>query len=484
MKSKYIKGISIEQKYKTANKVLSAVGLFVLVIAVGVFVVYNPAFIRHNFVVIITFFINITLFISQLIASTSERSFSFRAMFWIFNLFFFGLAPFYQYVSGSSVWGIKSSDNDFLISNVYILFWSALYICGYKLHFNNQKNKMKIRKPSLILDKEAPQYEYQIRRNALNVMLLFSVLIVFYYLTVVGAENMFLRSTSGNEVIADSTPLKLLELHVLKNTVVFTTALHIADAKQRKFVSAQLIIAIACLLICCFPTSLSRYNMAAIYTGIMIISFNKTRKGRWFMVRFVLALVVIFPAIDIFRNLDTLREATDFGATIRKEIKGIYTTGDYDTYSMFINVRRYVNFFGHSFGNQLLGALLFFVPRSFWASKAVGTGHTVFLALHPEFTNVSAPLISEGYMDFGVVGIVVYGILTGAITQLLDKRYWTSSSPLSKERIIYPFLIFQFFFLLRGDMMSGGAYLIAKYVMGTLIYLAVVKKTPKVNKLK
>ena len=69
-------------------------------------------------------------------------------------------------------------------------------------------------------------------------MLLFSVLIVFYYLTVVGAENMFLRATSGNEVIADSTPLKLLELHVLKNTVVFTTALHIADAKQRKFVSA------------------------------------------------------------------------------------------------------------------------------------------------------------------------------------------------------------------------------------------------------
>ena len=69
-------------------------------------------------------------------------------------------------------------------------------------------------------------------------------------------------------------------------------------------------------------------------------------------------------------------------------------------------------------------------------------------------------------------------MVTGAITSWADKKYWTMNDRLSKERIVYPFLIIQFFFLLRGDMMSGGAYLIARMVMGLAIYYFVVKKVP------
>ena len=121
---------------------------------------------------------------------------------------------------------------------------------------------------------------------------------------------------------------------------------------------------------------------------------------------------------------------------------------------------------------------MFFVPRAIWAAKPLGTGSTVFIALHPEFTNVSAPLLAEGFMDFGVFGVVVYAVVAGAITAWADKKYWESNNPLSKERVVYPFLMFQFFFLLRGDLMSGGAYLMARLVMGLAIYYFVVKKVP------
>lgn len=473
MKSKYLKGISVVQKYATANKVLSAVGLFMLVVAVGVFVVYNPAFERHNIFVILTFFVNIALFVVQLLVSSTEHSFGFKVMFWVFNLFFFGLAPFYQYVSGSSIWGFKPTDTQFLVNNVYILLWSILYIIGYTIHFSKKKKK----KVAFTKLSEKRTYKYVVNDTALNVMLVLSVIVVAYYLAFVGFDNMFIRGTSRNKAI-EATMLVLLEEHVLKNITVFTFVIHVAKAKEKKFVNFQLLIATACLLITNFPTGLSRYAMAAVYAGIMIILIDKTHKGRWFITVFILALVVVFPALDVYRNTITLEQATNFWETVKKEIEQVYTSGDYDAYVMFINVRRYVDFFDFSYGKQLLGALLFFFPRSIWTTKPYGTGQTVFTAFHPEFTNVAAPLVSEGYINFGIFGVVIFALVAGAITSWADKKYWTTNDRLSKERIVYPFLIIQFFFLLRGDMMSGGAYLIARMVMGLAIYYFTVKKVP------
>lgn len=477
MKSKYIKVIGMEKKTATANKVMSAVGLFVLVVAVGVFVVYNPAFERHNIFVVLTFFINIVLFVTQLLASTNNHSFGFKVIFWTFNLFFFGLAPFYQYVSNSYIWGYRASDREYVINNVYILFWSIVYIIGTKIKFGKRK-QAKTKYKKLI---ENVEYDYVIRRNCLNVMLILSVLVVAYYMIFVGYENMFFRNTSVNKALKEIKPLLLLEDHIFKNITLFTFVLHIVRAKQQKILSIQLLISAISFLITNFPTGITRFAMAAIYAGLIIIVIDNTRKGRWFITVFILALVVVFPAIDIFRSENLFESVTDFGATIKQQIEGVYTTGDYDSYSMFINVRRYIKFFDFSYGRQLLGAALFFVPRAIWSSKPSGTGSTVFLALHPEFTNVSAPLIAEGYVDFGIIGVVVYALINGVVNAWADRKYWTSENPLSKERIVYPFLIIQFFFLLRGDLMSGGAYFVGRMVMGLAIYYFVVKKVP-INK--
>ena len=395
-------------------------------------------------------------------------------MFWTFNLFFFGLAPFYQYVSGSAIWGYKPTDREFVISNVYILTWVICFILGGKIYFNKKNAKKRIAFTKSI---DEAEYTYIIRKNSLNILLVAAVVVVGYYAVFVGIENMFIRNSSSNKAI-ELTSMRLLEEHVLKNIVVFNFVLHALEGKQKHIITPQLVIATACLLICCFPTALARYSMAAVYASIMIILFDKTRNGRWFITVFILALVVVFPAINVFRSVNSLESATNFWATIKENIESVYTGGDYDSYAMFINVRRYKNFFGYSYGNQLLGALLFFFPRSIWTTKPMGTGSTVFLALHPEFTNVSAPLIAEGYIDFGIIGVAIYALVAGAITSWADKKYWASDNPLSKERVVFPFLMFQFFFVLRGDLMSGGAYLIARMVMGLLTYYFVVKKVP------
>ena len=87
--------------------------------------------------------------------------------------------------------------------------------------------------------------------------------------------------------------------------------------------------------------------------------------------------------------------------------------------------KKYVEEFGISWGNQLLGAILFFVPRSIWPSKPLGTGHTAIVALDQHyFSNVSAPLIAEGYVNFGIVGVVLFALAAGWIFRKLDSAFW------------------------------------------------------------
>ena len=63
---------------------------------------------------------------------------------------------------------------------------------------------------------------------------------------------------------------------------------------------------------------------------------------------------------------------------------------------------------GMQWGRQLLGALLFFVPSAVWSGKPLASG--IFIANYlianysMWFTNLSAPLIAEGYLDFGPGG--------------------------------------------------------------------------------
>ena len=64
-----------------------------------------------------------------------------------------------------------------------------------------------------------------------------------------------------------------------------------------------------------------------------------------------------------------------------------------------------------TWGYQLLGALFFFVPRAIWATKPIGSG--AMLASHQPraFTNIAMPYWGEGYMNFGILGVVIFTII-------------------------------------------------------------------------
>lgn len=440
--------------------------LFFLVL-VGYLILGSSIHVQSNTAVILTFSVNIAFFLIQLVREVKAHPYSFGFMFWLFSLFFFGFAPLLQHLTNTYSWNLQPMTGEVVQTNLYVLLWSLVFWLG---------RKGKIRFLLFSRRLRDVQYAYAIKKRALNALLLVAVLISVYYFVEVGFTNLFIRSTNRNADL--NTMMGLLTEHVFRSTMLMSAAFFIIWMKQHRRISGKAVLVITLFLIICFPTGLARNTMAAYYAGLMIITFDKTARGRWFTVTIIIGLVLVFPAITIFRYAGAL-EGGGWGAIMEGSVRGTYLGGDYDTHQMFISVQRYVNQFGFSLGQQLFGALLFFVPRSIWPAKPIGTGHTVMQGLNQYyFTNVSAPLVSEAFINFGILGIILFGFILGMVTKHVDNRYWASTNRLQRIRIIYPFSMFQFFFLLRGDMMSAGAYLTALYVVGSVIYrFAVARRT-------
>nr|WP_042245219.1 O-antigen polysaccharide polymerase Wzy [Nonlabens ulvanivorans] len=137
-------------------------------------------------------------------------------------------------------------------------------------------------------------------------------------------------------------------------------------------------------------------------------------------------------------------------------------------YDAFINigvVMEHVEFDGLSYGYQLLSALLFFVPRSLWVAKPDASGLIVgnHVIDHYDFyfANLSNPYIAEGYMNFGIIGIIFMAIVLAlSIVYFLT---WLNSSNLFKKSIAFYFAM-HLLFLLRGDFTNGFAYFIGTFI--------------------
>ncbi len=446
------------------------IGISVLLALIGFFIVVGkPQNAEISVAVMLLFYVNITVSFIQLVKAIKDYPYSFRMMFWLFSLFFFGYAALVRYKAGVYSWNLVPENNEILIANLYVLLWFVSFWCGTKW-------KKEIHLPAKLKKQE----EREFSENRLILLDIAAIAAAAYLVYRIGIKNLFFRST--NTANWGSTMKSLLMTHGMKNLILFAAALSVLYVKVNKKCRIIYILTGLAFFIACFPTGLSRYMMAAFYVGLMILAVNKTGKGRWFAYVLVFGLVLAFPAVEIFRYDFRFHDGNVWNIII-SSIKNTYLQGHYDAHQMIISIHRYVEVFGLSYGKQLLGAVLFFAPRSIWPSKPVGTGSTVITALNQySFTNVSAPLVGEAFVNFGLVGIVFVGFILGYVIKRVDDSYWAENNLLSRTRIIYPFSMLYFFFVLRGDLMSSFAYFCANFVIGSFIYAFVfVRKNGESN---
>ena len=208
------------------------------------------------------------------------------------------------------------------------------------------------------------------------------------------------------------------------------------------------------------PISNSRYWILAVLFGL-IMPLIGTRKTffNFAIIGGVVAAIFLFPLSDITRRAAGTRTLLQSDSVWR-----MISTKDYDQFSMLANTLGFTRDEGFTWGNQLLGALLFWVPRVAWPTKPLDSGVEVGLWMNSSNVNLSSPLWAEAWINFGITGVILTFAVLGFLSRRLDSGF--GAGALSAGSVGYLGVsIFSgyMFILLRGSLLQS---------MGRLMILA------------
>ncbi|QIN77693.1 hypothetical protein GBA65_03270 [Rubrobacter marinus] len=414
------------------------------------------------------------LAIVMIAAEASLAPFSLHLVHWVFVYVFFFAAPLAQYKMGTFPWEeLFSFETDRLVlTNLAVLLWSVAWIAARVSQF------------ALLRHRPVPLGP---RVSALGVWIcaglaLFSAA---YLLLTLGPMALISRGatdiSAGNAFSASSSALVVDKLLRAFPAAAVAGAVWFASRGNAHFlVRAGLLIAtLGLLLVADFPSGSPRHLVGSIYLGLVLIFLNRYLRTGWpFVFLMVGGMLVAFPIMSALylstgphETVPYLRDGSFLGAGM--------TTGDFDAYSMVGYTIGYLHDGpGSTFGHQLLGVLLFFVPRSIWPDKPFGSGYTVAVDQGLLFNNVSSSPIAEGLINFGWAGVVLFAVALCWIFGLLDSsfRHAERSGEGTLLRLLYPFLIGFAFFLMRGDLLSSFAF-VAGFVAA---FLPLAVRLPRV----
>jgi hypothetical protein len=167
---------------------------------------------------------------------------------------------------------------------------------------------------------------------------------------------------------------------------------------------------------------------------------------------FLVGLLLIFPLADAFRE------------TSKAELKSTnpvqsLLSGDYDSFAQLTNGYLVAAREGIVPGKQFLGVLLFWVPRPLWIDKPLDTGPFIANERGYSFTNLSAPLWIEFYLNGGWLLLAVGMFALGFGLHRWDTRLNAQLSVQSMPAPIGCILPFYLMILLRGSLLQAISFL-------------------------
>lgn len=383
------------------------------------------------------------------------RPYSLMAMNWSFILLFVGVAGWQQYVSGSFLYPGLSSDFGVRTALMCAVVWCVSMGGGALLGRSRGAQRPGRHLP-------LPP-EVRLDPRFLRVATFACLTSSAFLLAQGGLAILSSRSAAWTALDTGSIATTQLITTSLRNLPLYCLALSVLIYKRWGVGRSHLAVQALCCLVTNSPTSTPRFQVATVLFGLAVLVFPRIWRGARFMLFFLTSFVVVFPILSMFRRDSFIQDLGGAGPTSMLSGIGQFSSGDYDAFSMILYALQFVEDHGSTYGRQLVGASLFFVPRSIWPDKPVGTGAMILSTYGYDFTNASASLIAEGLVNFGFFGLVFFGAAMGMVSAFLDKRYWTlrmiDAIDFRFLGVLYPFMLPLFFFLNRGDLLSGLGYL-------------------------
>lgn len=388
-------------------------------------------------------------------------SYSVNSFIWLFVLFFCSIAPLMQLNSGSFPWQYRVSPGSLFTSIFYLYIWIAIYC----LFYYAKPGKRLYTGFSVSV----------IRRNSYLADIILVILAgcaVLMCISYFGYVNLFSRKISAANFTYDNGKMiPLIMGNVIRNLPICVCSMEILRHRRLNiFVFISLIFTI----ITKCPTGIGRFDMAVAYIGLVIIAFPRTFKNqKYFELLMTVGILYIFPVINIFRYVSIDNITIEKLMEGYKGISKIFSSGDFDAFSIYVMTVENIDKFGPKWG-AILGSIFFFVPRSIWKGKPEGSGTYIAEMQGLGFDNISCPVFAEGYLNGGFFGFILMAALFATIVKKLDTAYWNSHVGDSDDTqflsLVYPYLLGYIFTICRGALISCFAYTIGFVLTAFLVF--------------
>lgn len=475
---------------RKTDKPLMIIVSFIIVVSY-LYNVLSANYVSQHFGVFFTFMAIGILSITKVICDASELNFSLNRMVWCFVFIFFFIAPTVQYSNNDFPWRTVVTNNEILETNIIILVWCLLYSIAYKItskkkFYDNLSNKWSDINSKQKMDVNSYKNE-QTYVPDVYILILFAISSVIFVFSIVyiGFSTLLSRGeyTYTLQAIGGNT-LFLIYNTFARSLVLTSMVIMLLNKKENNKIKyfGLCLIQFFYVIVLYFPTGSGRLWIMVVYMGLFLMIRKKLNSKLTFPFLIAFGIIYLAPILSVFRNatfdITTLIES----AKNNFDIQSSLSKGDYDAYVMLLRTIRYVKTEGITWGMQLLSVILFWIPRSLWPSKGVGSGAMVISYQGGEFTNVSCPIIGEGYINFGIVGVILFAIAAAILVRKIDYlnlhlNNYKLSSMNNIQRcfwIMYPFIIGYAFLFLRGDLMTSLSNFIG-FMLPAIILSNVIK---------
>ena len=465
---KYHKESSITNPY---NEISFSVLTFLSLLLIAMFLFSSVLLDNRevkNWLVIISFTPVVFISAFMIVYDIRWRPFSLNLVHLLFIFIFFGIAPIIQYMTNSLRFAFYSSitDSDIMVANIVVTVWIIFYVLKYYA-----KTPTNPRLVNMLLHRHVSY------KGLLLGLLFSSILLLLFWKK--GNYNTWMRAVASFDM--RSGPATLIVSIFGRAIPIVTLAAVILIAKQgsgryKLGLSIAAIVLIVGNILFNNPFSAPRYWTATVFIGFLsIVVLRKFKNGVLMVFCFIGGVFFILPLLNIGRVYTSTQDAIA-AARFTNPVYALQS-GDFDAYANVIHTFHYIQMNGITWGKQLLGALFFFIPRSFWPGKPVGSGHLI--APHFDFPNfnIGTPPPAEAIINFGILGIPIFAVIFGHILRLLDDCYICRLKQMDTSKavvlidVLYPFWIGLVFLISRGDLMSSLAYTVGFTLAGLPLIL-------------
>jgi hypothetical protein len=418
------------------------------------------------------FFSSQVLVILLCILFISERpGLNLLTSFYGFTMIFLGIFPIAEFKMRVIYWGGSNlSDFSYIEASLLVLLAVIAFRSGYQINlklgfkavsgFHSTRNSIQ-----------------QIRKWLSLKTILFLTLPCLYILAAYNYDIIALQFRGMGEEIETVFIFEFFFIKPLIFNIIFFYLLVFTISKNKgKFIYFLLWLA---LLFFVNPLSVPRFLAFSLYVPLIFVLRNYYRNKNYAYLNVIFfGMIFIFPLLDIFRWFK-LEDKFDSSKNMNLDY---FFAGHFDAFQNFV---RTIDLNIHTYGYQISGALFFFVPRSIWTSKPVGSGFLLADQAHLTFNNISMPLVSELYLDFSYFGIALGMLTLGIIYRRLDdnmSKIVKSDNLLGIIKIIaYSEFCCLQFYLLRGNLLACVAFItsIMASILVVYVYFNVVNKSLK-----